>query len=76
MPNLRVNAADLLPRHRGYFEFEGSLTTPPCTEGVRWMVLREPEEISPSEIATFGRLYHDNARPTQASHGRVVKESS
>ena len=76
VPNLRVNAADLLPKHLGYFEFDGSLTTPPCTEGVRWMVLREPEEISPSEIATFGKLYHDNARPTQPSNGRAVKEST
>jgi carbonic anhydrase len=76
VPNLRVSAADLLPKHLGYFEFDGSLTTPPCTEGVRWMVLREPEQISPSEITTFGRLYHDNARPTQPSNGRVVKESS
>ena len=76
VPNLRVNAADLLPKHLGYFEFDGSLTTPPCTEGVRWMVLREPEAISPSEIATFGKLYHDNARPTQPSNGRAVKEST
>ena len=73
---LQVNAADLLPKHLGYFEFEGSLTTPPCTEGVRWMVLREPEAISPSEIATFGKLYHDNARPTQPSNGRAIKEST
>jgi carbonic anhydrase len=76
VPNLRVNAADLLPKHLGYFEFDGSLTTPPCTEGVRWMVVREPEEISPSEIATFGKLYHDNARPTQPSNGRAIKEST
>jgi len=76
VPSLRVNAADLLPKHLGYFEFEGSLTTPPCTEGVRWMVMREPTAISPSEIATFGKLYHDNARPTQPSNGRAVKEST
>jgi carbonic anhydrase len=76
LPDLRVNAADLLPKHRGYFEFDGSLTTPPCTEGVRWVVLKEPQEISPSQIATFGKLFHNNARPTQASNGRVVKESS
>jgi carbonic anhydrase len=76
LPELRVNAADLLPKHRGYFEFDGSLTTPPCTEGVRWVVLKEPQEISPTEIATFGKLFHNNARPTQPSNGRVVKESS
>jgi carbonic anhydrase len=76
LPDLLVNAADLLPKHLGYFEFDGSLTTPPCTEGVRWIVLREAQAISPSEIATFGKLYHNNARPTQPSNGRVVKESS
>jgi len=76
LPDLRVNAADLLPKHRGYFEFDGSLTTPPCTEGVRWVVLKEPQEISPSQIASFGKLFHNNARPTQPSNGRVVKESS
>ena len=76
LPDLRVNAADLLPKHLGYFEFDGSLTTPPCTEGVRWIVLRESQAISPSEIAAFANLYHNNARPTQPSNGRVVKESS
>ena len=76
LPDLRVNAADLLPRHLGYFAFDGSLTTPPCTEGVRWMVLQEPQEISASEIAAFGRLYHNNARPTQPSNGRVIKRST
>ncbi|HKU59939.1 MAG TPA: carbonic anhydrase family protein [Gemmatimonadales bacterium] len=76
VPHVRVNAADFLPKHRGYYAFDGSLTTPPCTEGVRWIVLREPRELSPSEIATFDKLYHDNARPTQPSNGRAVKESS
>jgi carbonic anhydrase len=76
LPDVRVNAADLLPKQLGYYAFDGSLTTPPCTEGVRWMVLREPRELSPSEVATFDKLYHNNARPTQPSNGRAVKESS
>ena len=76
MPDVRVNAAELLPKHLGYFAFHGSLTTPPCTEGVRWMVLREPRALSPSEVARFDKLYHNNARPTQPSNGRVVKEST
>jgi len=76
VPGLEVNAADLLPKDLGYYAFDGSLTTPPCTEGVRWMVLREPRELSPSEVATFDKLYHNNARPTQPSNGRTVKEST
>jgi carbonic anhydrase len=76
LPDLRVNAADLLPEDRGYYQFDGSLTTPPCTEGVRWVVLKEPLEISPAEITAFAKMFHNNARPTQPSNGRVVKESS
>ncbi len=73
--NVQVNAADLLPKHTGYYAFEGSLTTPPCTEGVRWLVLNDPEGISPSELHTFSAIYPHNARPTQAANGRSVKES-
>ena len=73
--NVQVNAADLLPKHTGYYAFEGSLTTPPCTEGVRWLVLSDPEGISPSELQTFSAIYPHNARPTQAVNGRIVKES-
>jgi carbonic anhydrase len=73
--HVQVNAADLLPEHRGYYAYEGSLTTPPCTEGVRWLVLSDPEEISASELHTFSAIYPHNARPTQAVNGRMVKES-
>ena len=70
-----VNAADLLPVTRGYYTFDGSLTTPPCTEGVTWFVLKKPEEISSGEVETFAKLYPDDARPTQKLEGRVVRES-
>jgi carbonic anhydrase len=72
---VQVNAADLLPKQTGYYAFEGSLTTPPCTEGVRWMVLSQPEQISPAELHTFGEIYSNNARPIQLSNNRVVKQS-
>jgi carbonic anhydrase len=72
---VQVNAADLLPKHTGYYAFEGSLTTPPCTEGVRWLILSDPEAISHSQLKTFSQLYHNNARPTQPVNGRVVKET-
>ncbi|MCW7540827.1 carbonic anhydrase family protein [Aquabacterium sp. A7-Y] len=65
----------LLPRQRGYYDFEGSLTTPPCAEGVHWMVMREPVEVLPRSIAAFRRLYPANARPVQPLNGREVRVS-
>jgi len=70
-----INAADLLPANRRYFTFEGSLTTPPCSEGVRWFVLKQPVWISGPEIAAFAKLYPMNARPLQAANGREIKLS-
>jgi carbonic anhydrase len=70
-----INAADLLPVNRGYYTFIGSLTTPPCTEGVTWFVLKKPEEISSGEVGVFAKVYPDDARPTQKLEGRVVHES-
>lgn len=72
---VRINAADLLPGDRGYYTFEGSLTTPPCTEDVTWLVLKRPVTISAEEIAQFAKLYPRDARPAQPLHGRVVRES-
>jgi len=72
---MRVNAANLLPRSFGYYSFEGSLTTPPCSEGVSWFVLKTPGEISSQQVTVFAKLYPHNARPTQPSNGRVISES-
>ena len=69
-----INVADLLPAGRSYYAFEGSLTTPPCTEGVRWFVLKSPVEISPDQLAVFAQLYPNNARPLQAANERKVEE--
>ncbi|MCU0967693.1 MAG: carbonic anhydrase family protein [Rubrivivax sp.] len=66
----------LLPADRRYFAYMGSLTTPPCTEGVLWVVMRQPVEISPEQIGIFARLYPSNARPVQALAGRLVKQSN
>jgi carbonic anhydrase len=68
-----VDAATLLPRDRGYYTFEGSLTTPPCSEDVRWFVLKTPTRMAASEIAAFGKLYPMNARPTQPRNGRAIE---
>ncbi|WP_332875684.1 carbonic anhydrase [Massilia sp. S19_KUP03_FR1] len=69
------NPADVLPADHAYFKFRGSLTTPPCTDGVRWQVLREPVEISRAQLAAFRKLYRMNARPEQPLNGRVVEVS-
>lgn len=69
-----VNA--LLPAERQYFTYMGSLTTPPCSEGVLWMVMKQPVQISPEQISVFARLYPMNARPVQSAAGRLIKESN
>ncbi len=71
-----LNAADFLPADKGYFAFKGSLTTPPCSEGVAWQVLKQPVELSKAQIDAFRKLYKMNARPVQPLNGRKVQESS
>ena len=66
----------LLPPERQYFTYMGSLTTPPCSEGVLWMVMKQPVPISAEQIAVFARLYPMNARPIQSASGRLIKESN
>jgi carbonic anhydrase len=71
--NATIDVAKLLPAQKGYYAFEGSLTTPPCSEGVKWMVLKTPVKIDNAEIAAFGKLYSMNARPTQPLNGRSLE---
>jgi carbonic anhydrase len=59
------NPAAFLPRDQDHFRYLGSLTTPPCTEGVRWFVLEEPVTVSDEDIAQFAERIHFNARPVQ-----------
>ncbi len=70
--NMQINVADLLPTNRSYFTFGGSLTTPPCTEGVSWFVLKTPVTISSKEVATFAEIYPYDERPTQPLNGRTA----
>lgn len=67
--------AELLPAKHGYFTFAGSLTTPPCSEDVRWFVLKSAVDVSPAQLKLFASRYRGNARPTQPLNGRVVEES-
>jgi carbonic anhydrase len=72
---VQINAAALLPPDTAYYTYRGSLTTPPCSEGVRWFVLKTPIEISTEQIDTFATIYPHNVRPVQPIGGRVVKAS-
>ncbi len=71
---LGINVADLLPAKRGYYHFAGSLTTPPCSEGVSWYVLTTPVEASRAQIKSFKQIYRHNARPVQPLNDRAVVE--
>lgn len=70
-----ANPLELLPQNRGYFTYPGSLTTPDCSEGLKWIVLKEPVEISESQIAQFKTFFGNNARPVQALNNRIILES-
>ena len=70
-----INVGNLLPAHRGYYTFTGSLTTPPCTENVRWFVLKNPIGASEAQINQFRTRYRHNSRPTQPLNARVIEES-
>lgn len=74
-PDVSLDVANLLPAAHGYYNFAGSLTTPPCSEEVNWFVLKTPVEMSAAQIKQFHARYKHNARPVQPLHGRVVKES-
>ena len=67
--------AAVLPANHAYYKFTGSLTTPPCSDGVQWQVLKTPVELSKKQIAAFRKLYPMNARPVQPLNGRVVMAS-
>ena len=63
----------LLPKNKDYYRFNGSLTTPPCSEGVRWLVLKTPVSISKAQVEAFLHIVrHPNNRPIQATNARVI----
>jgi carbonic anhydrase len=72
VPNVQINAFGLLPQNKEYYSFKGSLTTPPCTEGVLWYVLKTPGQISGDQVARFARIYPMNARPVQPVNDRDI----
>jgi len=75
VPSVSLNVKDLLPTDHGYYTFPGSLTTPPCSEGVTWYVLKNESTLSPEQVAVFAKLYPRNARPIQPLYDREVLET-
>jgi carbonic anhydrase len=71
-----IDLNQILPTDRQYYTYMGSLTTPPCTEGVLWVVFKQPIELSADQISIFSRMYPMNARPIQNSSARLIKESN
>ncbi|NHZ34595.1 carbonic anhydrase family protein [Massilia sp. CCM 8692] len=71
-----IDMTGILPPTQGYYNFPGSLTTPPCSEEANWFVLKTPVEMSKAQLAQFHKLYKHNARPVQHLNGRVIKESN
>ena len=79
LPAPTVDPAAWLPAvcgPQGYYAYDGSLTAPPCTEGVRWVVLKQVQTLSAAQLARLHPLMPDNARPVQPLRGRSVAESA
>jgi carbonic anhydrase len=64
---------NLLPKDRDYYRFNGSLTTPPCSEGVRWFVMKKPVAVSKEQVQKFAHImHHANNRPVQPINARII----
>lgn len=75
-PPVTVDLASVLPRDHKAFVYTGSLTTPPCTEGVHWIVLSQPIQMSKDQIDSFTHIFPDNHRPLQKVNGREIDNES
>lgn len=72
---LRITPAELMPAKPAYYRYSGSLTTPPCTEGVQWLVMKEPVQLSKQQLDTLQKaLGGSNQRPLQDGQGRMILE--
>jgi carbonic anhydrase len=70
--NVQINPADLLPASRQTYRYSGSLTTPPCSEGVKWVMMVESIPVSMDQVQAFARTFPSNNRPVQPLNGREV----
>lgn len=75
LPEITLNAKDLLPTNLGSYRYFGSLTTPPCSEGVSWIVLQQPVTLAADQIRQFAQRFPGNARPINALNQRFLLRS-
>lgn len=75
MPPGSVDLTQMLPKDQRYYQFMGSLTTPPCTEDVLWMILKQPVTLSHAQMRLFAQQFPNNARPVQPINGRVIRDA-
>jgi carbonic anhydrase len=70
-----IDPLQLFPDLKKYYNYTGSLTTPPCSQGLNWIVFKEKLKISSAQLAAFIKAYDHNARPVQAMGSRLIFES-
>ena len=73
--SVSINVKDLLPLSTGYYTYAGSLTTPPCTEGVTWYVFKTSVSISKAQVDAFAKFYKHHNRPIEPTNHRDIRES-
>ncbi|MFI4956454.1 MAG: carbonic anhydrase [Gammaproteobacteria bacterium] len=72
---IQINPNDLQPPKGSFYRYEGSLTTPPCREGLVWLIYQKPMTLSAEQLAMFNDLMIQNARPVQKMHSRMLMQS-
>jgi carbonic anhydrase len=75
LKDIQINLKKLVPSRRQVYHYSGSLTTPPCTEGVKWFVYKNPIGFSEDQLKNFKQIYSNNARPTQPLNKRIMNQS-
>jgi len=75
-PQFPIDWSKLIPKLTGTIQFPGSLTTPPCTEGLSWLVNPTPITMSQAQLDALTSIYNNNARPTQPLNGRTVTQDA
>lgn len=73
---VQIDIKGLIPADQTTYRYDGSLTTPPCSEGVEWVVMTTPVSLSADQLSALGDVYDANNRPVQALNGRTVDEDS
>lgn len=70
--NKKIDLLEILPDNKSYFNYKGSLTTPPCNEVVNWYLLKNPLEASKEQLDHISNILHNNNRPVQNLNGRII----